>query len=412
LLESLIAHEQIEVLYQPQIEPGTGRIVGAEALARSSVAASAEALFRRATAAGLGERLSRLIQRKALRSAAAWEGPLRSLKISINLLPEDLSREGYEQWLLDEVHTAGMDPNRLTLEITESALLVDQPAVAARLARLRDAGVTIAIDDFGTGYASLAYLTTLPLDMIKIDRGLIADIVGGERDRIVVRAMIRLARELEESEQAAAGGSSADRAKDRTKPTGRRDLRSTRLPQERVELSDPVLEALVARGEAERIGFEESARLGWKRGGNVCIVIARAKYRVPGVTPETTEIATMPLPPEPFRWSMAAPSSLAHVVTEKFADGLPLNRIQNRFARDGVSLDRGTMSRWLERRGRDLRCHGDRCGAPGSDLHGFLHRHRRHRHPGAARGEPRSQAPALPEGQLLRPHRRPRPRVL
>jgi EAL domain-containing protein (putative c-di-GMP-specific phosphodiesterase class I) len=197
LLESLIAHEQIEVLYQPQIEPGTGRIVGAEALARSSVAPSAEALFSRAAAAGLGERLSRLIQRKALRSAAAWEGPLRSLKLSINLLPEDLSRDGYEQWLLDEVGTAGLDPKRLTVEITESALLVDQPAVAARLARLREAGVTIAIDDFGTGYASLAYLTTLPLDMIKIDRGLITDIVGGERDRIVVRAMIRLARELD-----------------------------------------------------------------------------------------------------------------------------------------------------------------------------------------------------------------------
>ena len=55
----------------------------------------------------------------------------------------------------------------------------------------------IAVDDFGTGYASLAYLTSLPLDAIKIDRGLIADIVGGERDRIVVRAMIHLARELE-----------------------------------------------------------------------------------------------------------------------------------------------------------------------------------------------------------------------
>jgi len=76
LLESLIAHEQIEVLYQPQIEPGSGRIVGAEALARSSVAASAQALFKRAAAAGLDERLSRLVQRKALRSAAAWEGPL------------------------------------------------------------------------------------------------------------------------------------------------------------------------------------------------------------------------------------------------------------------------------------------------------------------------------------------------
>jgi EAL domain-containing protein (putative c-di-GMP-specific phosphodiesterase class I) len=57
-------------------------------------------------------------------------------------------------------------------------------------------GVTIAIDDFGTGYASLAYLTTLPLDMLKIDRGLITHIVGGSRDRIVVKAMIRLAREL------------------------------------------------------------------------------------------------------------------------------------------------------------------------------------------------------------------------
>jgi EAL domain-containing protein (putative c-di-GMP-specific phosphodiesterase class I) len=197
LLESLIAHEQIEVLYQPQIEPATGRIVGAEALARCSIAPSAEVLFKRATAAGLDERLSRLVQRKALRSAAAWEGPLKGLKLSINLLPQDLSRDGFEQWLLEEIDIAGMDPKRLTVEITESALLVDQPAVATRLARLREAGASIAIDDFGTGYASLAYLTTLPLDMIKIDRGLIADIVGGERDRIVVRAMIRLARELD-----------------------------------------------------------------------------------------------------------------------------------------------------------------------------------------------------------------------
>ncbi|HEX6740788.1 MAG TPA: EAL domain-containing protein [Sphingomicrobium sp.] len=197
LLESIIAHEQVEVLYQPQIEPSTGRIAGAEALARSAITPSAETLFNRAAAAGLGERLSRLVQRKALRSAAVWEGPLKGLKLSINLLPEDISRDGYEQWLLDEIAANGMDPKRLTVEITESALLVDQPAVAARLARLREAGIAIAIDDFGTGYASLAYLTTLPLDMIKIDRGLIADIVGGTRDRIVVRAMIRLARELD-----------------------------------------------------------------------------------------------------------------------------------------------------------------------------------------------------------------------
>jgi len=98
--------------------------------------------------------------------------------------------------LLAEIEAAGIDPRRVTAEITENALLVDQQAVVTRLGRLRDAGISIAVDDFGTGYASLAYLISLPLDAIKIDRGLVTDIVGGERDRIVVKAMIHLAREL------------------------------------------------------------------------------------------------------------------------------------------------------------------------------------------------------------------------
>jgi EAL domain-containing protein (putative c-di-GMP-specific phosphodiesterase class I) len=196
LLEAAIAHEQIEVLYQPLIDPRTGRIAGAEALARSPIVPSAEVLFARATSAGLDERLSRLIQRKALRCAAVWEGPLKHLKFSINLLPQDLARENFDQWLLDEIESAGIEPRRVTVEITESALLVDQVAVAERLTRLRDAGLTIAVDDFGTGYASLAYLISLPLDMLKIDRGLITHIVGKSRDRIVVKAMIQLAREL------------------------------------------------------------------------------------------------------------------------------------------------------------------------------------------------------------------------
>lgn len=196
MLESVIAQEQIEVLYQPLIEPGTGRIIGAEALARSPIVPSAEALFARATAGGLDERLSRLVQRKALKCAAVWEGPLKTLKISLNLLPQDLARENYDQWLLDEIESAGIDPKRVTIEITESALIVDQVKVAERLTRLREAGLTIAVDDFGTGYASLAYLISLPLDMLKIDRGLITHIVGKSRDRIVVKAMIQLAREL------------------------------------------------------------------------------------------------------------------------------------------------------------------------------------------------------------------------
>src|SRR5207245_11273399 len=125
LLEGAIAHEQIDVLYQPLIEPRTGVIVGAEALARTAIAATGEALFSRASAAGLDERLSRLVQRKALRSAAVWEGPLKDLKISINLLPQDLSREGFDQWLLDEIAAAGIAPSRVTVAIAESALLIN-----------------------------------------------------------------------------------------------------------------------------------------------------------------------------------------------------------------------------------------------------------------------------------------------
>jgi EAL domain-containing protein (putative c-di-GMP-specific phosphodiesterase class I) len=178
------------------MDTASGRVAAAEALVRCAVARDAEALFARAHAAALGERLSRMIQRKVLRHAAVWEGPLRGLGISMNLLPADISRPNYDSWLLGEIDTAGIDPARITLEITESALLSDRDAVAARLSTLRGAGLKIAVDDFGTGYASLNYLTSLPLDMLKIDRGLVAHIVERERDRIVVRRLMSLAHEL------------------------------------------------------------------------------------------------------------------------------------------------------------------------------------------------------------------------
>ena len=196
LLEAVIAHQQIGVAFQPQIDPKTGAVVGAEALARWTGVDSAERLFERARLAGLDERLSRLVQRKALRAAAAWEGPLRRVRLSINLLPADLLRSGYTQWLIEEIHGAGLDPKRITVEITESALLSDFDAMRRRLSRLRDEGIRVALDDFGTGYSSLAYLAELPLDCLKIDRGLITRIAHSERDRIVVRSVVRLAQDL------------------------------------------------------------------------------------------------------------------------------------------------------------------------------------------------------------------------
>ena len=195
-LEQAIRRDRIELRFQPQIEPASGHIAGVEALARWSAVDSAEQLFARAEHAGLGERLSRHVQRKALRTFASWNGPLAGLKLSLNLMPRDLDRPGYEQWLLAEIAAAGLKPEQITAEIVETSLVEDSLEVAGRLSRLRAAGIRIAIDDFGTGYSSLAYLASLPLDAIKIDRAMIADIVGGSRARIIVKAMIGLAREL------------------------------------------------------------------------------------------------------------------------------------------------------------------------------------------------------------------------
>lgn len=96
----------------------------------------------------------------------------------------------------DEVALAGLDPARLTVEITEGALLADPIEAAGRLRRLKQEGIAIALDDFGTGYASLAYLVELPLDYLKVDRGLVATLHESERSRIVVHATIQLAGDL------------------------------------------------------------------------------------------------------------------------------------------------------------------------------------------------------------------------
>ena len=195
-LEKVIADDRIDLRFQPQIDIATGAVFGVEALARSEDIKNPEVLFARAARSSLDERLSRSLQRKALQMAGHWTGELGRLRLSINLLPKDLERPGFERWLLDEIAGAGLRPTQVTAEIVESSLMNDEVAVSARLSVLRAAGVRIAIDDFGTGYSCLAYLTSLPIDIIKIDRALIADLVGGERHRIVVRAMVRMAKEL------------------------------------------------------------------------------------------------------------------------------------------------------------------------------------------------------------------------
>ena len=137
---------------------------------------------------------------------------------------------------------------------------------------------------------------------------------------------------------------SGSKKKRTSKPTGRRRLSELDVPEERVELTDPALE-----GSAQRVGTEDNYKLMWRRAGYVRLVVARVKYKI-GAGDAAT-IATTEVPRELITRALAAPSLLAHIATDKFCDGLPLHRQEDRFTRLGARIDRGTMSRWLEELG-------------------------------------------------------------
>ena len=134
---------------------------------------------------------------------------------------------------------------------------------------------------------------------------------------------------------------------------GRRDLRELGLVEQRLELTDPHLEKLVAEGKATRVGFEESARLTWRGKGMGVLVVARAKYRLidsHGVA--ETEVADVP--PELVERCMATPALLAHILVAKHCDGLPFHRLEAILAREGCGIDRGTMCCWADDVGATL----------------------------------------------------------
>ncbi|GAB5489399.1 MAG: hypothetical protein Pars2KO_29690 [Parasphingorhabdus sp.] len=199
-LQDAINCSDIAIALQPQIRIETGQLIGAEALARWNHPEygllGAATLFAVADRAGLMELLSAHIHKRALEIAAKWPSSLSFLRLSINVTAGDLADHRFVARLEEEIEKSGFDADRLTLEITESELISDMKGSVARLTQLRNSGLKIAIDDFGTGYSSLAYLKNLPLDYLKIDSGLTSDISGSEKDQVVVRSIIDMAKSL------------------------------------------------------------------------------------------------------------------------------------------------------------------------------------------------------------------------
>jgi diguanylate cyclase (GGDEF)-like protein len=192
---------QIQLLFQPQYDMASDALIGVEALARwqhpQYGVIGAGALFAVAERSDFMLPLSDHIHARALAEAAAWPAPLRQLRLALNVTAADIGEPDFLTSFLRLIDESGFERERLTVELTESGLVENLDSAAVLLDQLRDAGLAVAVDDFGTGYSSLAYLKALPIDYLKIDSSIARDITGSGRDRVVVRAIIDMARSLD-----------------------------------------------------------------------------------------------------------------------------------------------------------------------------------------------------------------------
>ncbi|WP_422060341.1 GGDEF domain-containing phosphodiesterase [Sphingopyxis sp.] len=200
MVNAALSRHEVVIHYQPQYDVGTGAMTGVEALLRwqhpELGLLGAGPLVTAARAARLEPELTEHAHRVALAEMANWPPTLAKLRVSLNITAADLGDSEFADRFAMMTKWAGVDPDRITLELTEQAMLSDPASAAAQLAQLRAIGCAIAIDDFGTGYSSLSLLARLPIDYLKIDSGFTRTIDGSDRDRIVVRAIVDLARAL------------------------------------------------------------------------------------------------------------------------------------------------------------------------------------------------------------------------
>ena len=189
--------------YQPICDLRTGRVVAFEALARwtdeDGRAVSPTEFIPVAEESGLIVPLGRWAIEEATRTLAGWDlaaGGDCGVQVSVNLSSIQLQRDRVVGVVEEALADAGLPGRRLKLELTESALVADPDRTAGLMRALKELGATIAMDDFGTGYSNLAYLQKLPIDILKIDRSFVTDMLA-DRDKVaLVRAVLSLAQAL------------------------------------------------------------------------------------------------------------------------------------------------------------------------------------------------------------------------
>ncbi|MFG1348929.1 putative bifunctional diguanylate cyclase/phosphodiesterase [Xanthobacter autotrophicus] len=183
--------------YQPIYEAASGRLAGFEALARwphpERGLVPPAAFIPVAEETGLILPLGAWVLREACHAAAEWP---QHLFVSVNLSPLQFRGAQTHQQVRAALEQSGLASQRLELEITESTLLKEGPTVRGTLEQLAAEGITVALDDFGTGYSSLAYLRTLNIGRIKVDRSFVDEVERCPQSLAIVRAIVGLARTL------------------------------------------------------------------------------------------------------------------------------------------------------------------------------------------------------------------------
>jgi diguanylate cyclase (GGDEF)-like protein len=199
-MHQALDRQEFFLVFQPQVEILTGRVVGVEALVRWRHPDRGEIQPERfipiAEETGLIIPLGAWVLEDACRQAMAWRNGASSLRIAVNLSVHQLKDRNLVTHVAATLAKTGLPPERLELEITESAMMEHPEAAVDMLRSLAALGVHLAIDDFGIGYSSLSYLKRIPNSRLKIDRSFVMDLETDANDIAITEGIIVLARSL------------------------------------------------------------------------------------------------------------------------------------------------------------------------------------------------------------------------
>jgi EAL domain-containing protein (putative c-di-GMP-specific phosphodiesterase class I) len=202
-LRHALDRDELRLVYQPEVDLASGRIVAVEALLRWEHpvhgTVSPAKFIPIAEQSGLIVPIGAWVMREACVAAARWRrAPAgRGLQVAVNLSPRQLGSVDLLDVVSEALSEAELEPSALCLEITETALMADMRSATEMLQRLKSLGLRLAIDDFGIGYSSLMHLKQLlPVDLLKIDKSFVDGVTESAEDHAIVEAVINLAAAL------------------------------------------------------------------------------------------------------------------------------------------------------------------------------------------------------------------------